>query len=87
MTNSGIHSYSNRQIRKEDGSRWNSFVGVLGEMVGSGARKSAVSRTISTQDSAGSKRMFCRLVVCHPTKGVTRRGFIFKSQQTTPCWG
>lgn len=87
MTNTGIHSYSNRQIRKEDGSRLNRFVGVLGEMVGSGARKSAVSKTTSVLDKAGSKRVFCRLVLCHPTKGVTRRGFIFKPQQATPCWG
>lgn len=87
MTNSGIHSYSNRQIRKEDGSRWNSFVGVLGEMVGSGARKGAVSKTTSVQDRAGSKLVISRLVLCHPTKGVTRRGFIFKPKQAAPCWG
>lgn len=87
MTNTGFHRYSNRQVRMGDGRIHCSFVGLLEEMVAGGARKGSASRTVSFQDKAGSKRVISRLVLCHPTKGVIRRGFVFKPQQAATLWG
>ena len=87
MTNTGFHSYRNRQVRTGGGAMRSSFVGVLVEDVGSGSRKGFASHTTFIRDVTGNNRFVSRLVFCHPTKGVKRSGFVYKSQQAKASWG